>query len=82
MHAFISRTASVKPTKSAADDAVTNVQLHHVVQTGDWSHVLIVEAVAGMQFQSRRDRGDRRGLQGVDLAVAIGPLASVGIAPV
>ncbi len=65
----------------AADDAVADVELFHAVQSRDRRDVLVIEAVAGVEFQSGGDGGDGRGLESVELAVAIGPFGGVGVTP-
>ena len=75
MHAFISRTAWVRPTKmDAADDAVADVELFHALESRDGRDVLVIEAVPGVQFQSGGEGGDGRGLEGIELAVVLRPL--------
>ena len=77
IHAFISRTAWVRPTKT---DRL--IMLWPMLSSSMRSSraigrdVLVIEAVPGVQFQAGGEGSDCRGLEGIELAAASGSLAA------
>lgn len=63
----------------SADDAVTDVQFHHTWESGDGADVAVVEAMTGVEFDAGGDGGGGGDAESLDLAVAVGSFAGVGV---
>ena len=82
MHVFISNTACFSPTKTARLTMLWPMLSSSILgKPRHRPNVLIIEAVAGVQFHSGGDgRGGGR-LEQLELAVAIAARTGVGVAP-